>query len=90
LVRHGHIAVSGRKVNIPSFQVAPGNEIAVRDRSRNSTAIQRALDLSGGRSLPSWLEFDRAGMKGKVLSIPKREDVNFPIQEQMIVELYSK
>jgi len=90
LVRHGHIFVSGRKVNIPSFQVAPGQEITVRERSRNSTSIQRALDLSGGRSLPSWLEFDRAAMKGKVISIPKREDVNFPIQEQMIVELYSK
>ena len=90
LVRHGHIFVAGRKVNIPSFQVAPGQEITVRERSRNSTAIQRALDLSGGRSLPSWLEFDRAAMKGKIISIPKREDVNFPIQEQMIVELYSK
>lgn len=90
LVRHGHILVSGRKVNIPSFQVAAGQEIAVREQSRNSTAIQRSLDLAGGRALPSWLEFDRAVMKGKVISIPKREDVNFPIQEQMIVELYSK
>jgi len=90
LVRHGHIHVSGRKVNIPSFQVAAGQEIAVREKSRNLTTIQRALDLAGGRALPSWLEFDRAVMKGKVISIPKREDVNFPIQEQMIVELYSK
>ena len=90
LVRHGHIHVSGRKVNIPSFQVGPGQEILVREKSRNLAALQRALDMSGGRSLPSWLEFDRAAMRGKVLSIPKREDVNFPIQEQMIVELYSK
>jgi small subunit ribosomal protein S4 len=90
LVRHGHIFVSGRKVNIPSFQVAPGQEIAVRESSRTSTTILRALDLAGGRSLPSWLEFDRGALKGKVLSVPKREDVNFPIQEQMIVELYSK
>ncbi len=90
LVRHGHIFVSGRKVNIPSFQVAAGQEIAVREKSRNFTPIQRALDLAGGRALPSWLEFDRAVMKGKVISTPKREDVNFPIQEQMIVELYSK
>jgi small subunit ribosomal protein S4 len=90
LVRHGHIQVSGRKVNIPSFKVAPGQEVAVREASRNSAAIQRALDLTGGRGIPAWLEFDRVTMKGRVVSLPKREDVNFPIQEQMIVELYSK
>ena len=90
LVRHGHIQVSGHKVNIPSFQVSPGQEVAVREGSRNSAAIQRALDLTGGRGVPPWLELDRASMKGRVVSLPKREDVNFPIQEQMIVELYSK
>jgi small subunit ribosomal protein S4 len=90
LVRHGHILVSGRKVNIPSYQLRPGQEIAVKEKSRNAKVIQDALDMTGGRSLPSWLEFDRAALKAKVLSIPKREDVNFPIQEQMIVELYSK
>jgi small subunit ribosomal protein S4 len=90
LVRHGHILVAGRKVNIPSYHLVPGQEIAVREKSRNSKAILAALDLTGGHSLPSWLEFDRAAMRAKVLSIPRREDVNFPIQEQMIVELYSK
>jgi small subunit ribosomal protein S4 len=90
LVRHSHILVNGRKVNIPSFQVAPGQEIAVKEGSRRLSSIQRALDLAGNRSLPSWLEFDREQMKGRVTSFPKREDVNFPIQEQMIVELYSK
>lgn len=90
LVRHGHILVAGRKVNIPSFQVAPGQEIAVREKSRQILSIQRALDLSGSRGIPSWLEFDRENMKGRVVSLPKREDVNFPVQEQMIVELYSK
>lgn len=90
LVRHGHILVAGRKANLPSFQVAPGQEIAVRDRSRPMSSIARALDLAGNRGLPAWLEFDRETMKGRVVSLPKREDVNFPIQEQMIVELYSK
>ena len=90
LVRHGHVQVAGRKVNIPSFQVAPGQEIAVRERMRNSPVIQRALDLAGGRSAPPWLEFNREAMKGRIISLPKREDVSFPIQEQMIVELYSK
>jgi small subunit ribosomal protein S4 len=90
LVRHGHIQVSGRKVNIPSFAVAPGQEIAVRESSRNMAAVARSLDLSGGRNIPPWLQFDREGLKAKVISLPKREDVNFPIQEQMVVELYSK
>jgi small subunit ribosomal protein S4 len=89
LVRHGHILVSGRKVNIPSFQVSSGQEIAVRESSRPSAFIQRALDFSGNR-IPPWLEFNRERMTGRVISLPRREDVNFPIQEQMIVELYSK
>jgi len=90
LVRHGHIEVSGRKVNIPSFNVVPGQEIAVREPSRKMAAVQRALDLSGGRNVPPWLQLDRESLKAKVISLPKREDVNFPIQEQMVVELYSK
>ncbi len=90
LVRHGHIEVGGRKVNIPSYQVAIGQELAVRERSRKQPTIHRALDLSGGRSVPPWLELDRENLKGRVVSLPKREDVGFPIQEQMIVELYSK
>jgi small subunit ribosomal protein S4 len=90
LVRHGHILVVGKSVNIPSFQVAPGQEIAVREKSRQIPAIQRALDLTSGRNLPPWLQLTRETLSGKVISVPKREDVNFPIQEQMVVELYSK
>ena len=90
LVRHGHILVAGRKVNIPSFQVSPGQEIAVREASRQMGAIQRSLDFSGNRGVPPWLQFNRETMTGRVVSLPRREDVNFPIQEQMIVELYSK
>jgi small subunit ribosomal protein S4 len=90
LVRHGHIQVGGRKVNIPAYQVVPGQEIAVREGSRNSKSILRALDLTSSRGVPPWLEFNREQFKGRVISLPKREDVNFPIQEQMIVELYSK
>jgi len=90
LVRHGHIMVSGRKVSIPSFTVVPGQEIALRESSHKIPAVQAALDLSGGRSVPPWLQLDRQAFKAKVISLPKREDVNFPIQEQMVVELYSK
>jgi small subunit ribosomal protein S4 len=90
LVRHGHVFVAGHKVTIPSYQVVEGQEIEVKEKSRSMAAIERALDLAGNRSVPPWLQFDRGAMKGRVLSLPKREDVNFPIQEQMIVELYSK
>lgn len=90
LVRHGHVQVAGRKVNIPSYQVSPGQEITLREKTRKSTVIQRALDLAAGRTPAPWLEFNRESMKGRIISLPKREDVNFPIQEQMIVELYSK
>jgi small subunit ribosomal protein S4 len=90
LVRHGHILVVGRRVNIPSFQVVVGQEIAVAQGSRSMGTIQRSLDLAGSRGIPAWLQFDRESMTGRVVALPKREDVNFPIQEQMIVELYSK
>jgi small subunit ribosomal protein S4 len=90
LVRHGHIELGGRKVNIPSFPVSPGQEIAVREKSRQLPAIQQALDLTGNKAVPPWLELNRETLKARVVSWPKREDVNFPIQEQMIVELYSK
>ena len=81
---------AGHKVNIPAFPVAPGQEIAVREKSRQLPCLQQALDLTGNKAVPPWLEFNRETLKGRVISLPKREDVNFPIQEQMIVELYSK
>jgi len=90
LVRHGHILVGGRRVNIPSFQLTAGMEVAVALGSRSMGTIQRSLDLAGSRAMPAWLEFNRESMTGRVVALPKREDVNFPIQEQMIVELYSK
>ncbi len=90
LVRHGHILVAGRKVNIPSYQVTPGQEVSVRERSRKTPALLHSLDFAGSRGVPPWLAFNRESFKGSVVSLPKREDVNFPIQEQMIVELYSK
>ncbi len=90
LVRHGHVLVSGKKVNIPSYQVVLGQEIVIREKDRQNAAILRSLDLTSGRSVPPWLQLTRETMSGKVISAPKREDVNFPIQEQMVVELYSK
>ena len=90
LVRHGHIAVNGRKVNIPSYQVNVGDEIAVRENSRKISTIEAAKDFAGHQQQINWLEIDRDNFKGRVLSLPKREDINLPVNEQLIVELYSK
>ncbi len=90
LVRHGHIAVNGRKVNIPSFQVNVGEEIAVREGSRKLVVLEAAKDFASHQTAPNWLEIDRENYKGRVLSLPRREDINLPVNEQLIVELYSK
>jgi small subunit ribosomal protein S4 len=90
LVRHGHILINGRKVNIPSFQVSVGDSISVAEKSRKVTTVVQALDLVGSRGVPTWLELDSANVAGKVLTLPKRDDVNLPVQERLIVELYSK
>ena len=90
LVRHGHISVDGRRVDIPSFRVRPGMEIVVREKSRKNEQIAEAMEFAQGRGIPPWLELDTGAMTGKVLEKPSREDIRFPIQEQLIVELYSR
>jgi len=90
-VRHGHVSVNGRKVDIPSFQVRVGDEVAVRDKSVNNVHIQGAFQTSGGRGRPGWLAVTSADkLAGKVVANPRREDVDQNINEQLIVELYSK
>jgi small subunit ribosomal protein S4 len=90
LVRHGHVQVNGRKVNIPSFQVSVGEEIAIREGSRKLPILEQAKDFASQQNSPGWLEIDRDNYKGKILALPKREDINLPVNEQLIVELYSK
>jgi small subunit ribosomal protein S4 len=90
LVRHGHIEVDGRRVNVPSFRARPGSEVAVREKSRKINHIGEAMEFAQGRGIPAWLELDAETMLGKVLEVPSREDIRFPIQEQLIVELYSR
>jgi len=91
LVTHGHIVVNGRKVNIPSFQVKVGDKITIKETSRNNGFIQTAFQTAGGRGRPAWLEIaDASNMIGQVLSLPRREDIDSNIKEQLIVELYSK
>jgi small subunit ribosomal protein S4 len=90
LVRHGHFTVNGRKVDIPSFSVKPGDVVAVRSISKKSAAILHALEEVKGRGVPEWLQFDAEGMSARIGSIPNRQQINLPVQEQLIVELYSK
>jgi small subunit ribosomal protein S4 len=90
LVRHGHVSVNGKKVNIPSYQVSVGDEIAVREKSMKLGVIEGAMEFSGHQTAPNWLAVDRDKRSGKVNSLPKREDINLPVNEQLIVELYSK
>ena len=87
-VSHGHIRVNNRKVNIPSFLVRVGDEVRVKEKSQKNVQILSALEIS--QALPAWLEVDQNSMTGKVLALPKREDITMPIEEHMIVELYSK
>ena len=90
LVRHGHFTVNGRKVNIPSFSVKLGDIVAVRQSSRTKASILHALEEVKGRGVPEWLQVDAEAMSARIGSVPTREQINLPVQEQLIVELYSK
>jgi small subunit ribosomal protein S4 len=90
VVRHGHVLVNGKKVNIPSYQVRVGDEIAIRDAAKKLIIIEQGTQAAAQNPIPAWLEANFENMNGRVLSLPKRADVNLPINEQLIVELYSK
>ena len=91
LVRHGHMLVNGKKVNIPSFQVKPSDVIEVREKSKENSSILGARDATAHAPSPNWLEVDRDALRGRVIAQPKREDlVQIQLNEQLIVELYSK
>ena len=90
LIGHGHVRVNSLKVNIPSFQVKAGDVISIREKSQKNPLIVNSVEMVGSRGIPSWLELDGSKFSGKVLSLPKREDINLPVQERLIVELYSK
>lgn len=90
LVRHGHITVGDRRVNIPSARVKVDDVIAVREKSRENQAIKQALEAVARRTVPGWLELDPASFSGTVKALPTREELTMPMQEQLIVELYSR
>lgn len=90
LVRHGHVLVNGKPVNIPSFAIRMGAAVEIREKSRKIVRISEALEAVDRRGVPAWLELDKKAFKGTVRVLPSREDLTMPIQEQLIVELYSK
>lgn len=90
LVRHSHVTVNGKKVNIPSARVRPGDVVEVRERSRKLTRIAEALESVDRRGIPGWLEVDRENFRAVIKGHPAREDIGMDIQEQLVVELYSK
>ncbi len=90
LVRHSHVQVNGRKVNIPSYQVNPGDEITIKEKSRKIAFVTESLETVARRGLPAWVEVDRDNYKGVLKALPSREEIGGTINEQLIVELYSK
>ena len=90
LVRHGHVRVNQRRINIPSYQVKVGDLLTLSANASKNAFVQSSVEAVKGRGVPRWLELDAANMSAKVLALPARDDVSFPIQEQLIVELYSK
>jgi len=90
LVRHGHVLVDGRKTSIPSYQVKAGQSVVVKEASRKNPLVRSSVETARGRGVPDWLELDAENVSGKVLRLPAREDIKLPIQEQLIVELYSR
>ena len=90
LVRHGHFTVNGRKVNIPSYLVKPGEVITLKESSKSLEKIKSVVEANSFRQPPKWLDYDRDNLVAKVVALPTKEDIDLPIQEHLIVELYSK
>jgi small subunit ribosomal protein S4 len=90
LVRHRHIQVNGKSVNVPSYLLKPGDKITLRDQSKGLARVQLAIETAGRREQPEWLDFDKNSLTGTVRALPNREAVTLPITEQLIVEFYSR
>ena len=90
LVRHGHFTVNGKNANIPSMLLKAGDEIAIKDSKKDRPKIKTIIEKSEGKIIPKWVEVDKENGKGKIIAMPQREDIDFEIDEQLIVELYSK
>lgn len=90
LVRHGHFTVNGRKVNIPSFLMRAGDVVAVRDKSKGTPRVKELIERAGDRTPPAWLEYEADQAKGRMVAFPSRDQIDAPVKEHLIVELYSR
>ena len=90
LVNHAHFTVNGRRVNIPSFQVKPGDVVAVREKSRSTTKFKTLLEENGKKACPKWIDKEKDSFEGKIVAMPARDDIDYDVSEHLIVELYSK
>ena len=90
MVNHGHITVNGKRVDIPSYQVSPGEVISIREKSRGSEHVKQILEKNAATMIPKWLELNRETLQGKVVALSERSDIDYDINETLIVELYSK
>ena len=90
LVRHRHFTVNGKRLDIPSYLTQPGDVIAIREKSRTKATFKQAIELTERKGVPAWLELDAAAFAGKVVKMPEREDLAIPVNERLVVELYSK
>ena len=90
MVSHGHFTVNGRKVNIPSFQVKPGMVISLTEKGKSMQKVKENIEDNAFRPAPKWIEYDKNNMTAKIVAVPARDDIDMPIEEHLIVELYSK
>ncbi len=90
LVVHGHFTVNGRRVNIPSYLTKVGDVISIAEKSRNSDKIKGVLEATAAHVIPKWIDLDRGILEAKIVAVPEREDIDLPVEETLIVELYSK
>ena len=89
-VRHGHVTVNGRKVDIPSYLVKAGDTIAIGEGSRDKTLIKENIEVAASRTIPEWLQFDAERQEGRILALPNREQIEVPVKEQLVVEFYAR
>ena len=90
LVNHGHVTVNGRKVNIPSFQVKPGMVISLTEKGKSMQKVKDNIEDNAFRAAPKWIDYDKNNLTAKIVAVPARDDIDMPIEEHLIVELYSK
>lgn len=90
IVDHKHVLVNGKQVNIPSYLIKAGDVIEIKEGCKSSQRYKDIVEVTGGRTVPSWLEADQENLKGEIKELPKREEIDVPVDEMLIVELYSK